>query len=117
MSGQMLTTSITVYGWVVPRGTSSGVTFPVLNQQNQEVDVTNWTCQAMVLSEPDGFILHTFEGGNLTLSVTGVHLQFPVEVTNAITWKRGWFRVLLASPMYPAIVSKIVHGPVTVTDL
>lgn len=87
----------TDYVWRVEQGEREPLDIPVLDNDEPR-DVTGWTIDAVIKTEPGGEVLHTFTPEQITVVSNVVTLTVPGPVSAAWTWTIGWWRVKITPP-------------------
>lgn len=107
------------YAWRIRQGRRERLLIPVVDAAGANFSITGWTIDAKIKTRPGGTVLHTVPPGDLELSGDGFTLTLiiPAPVSEAWTWRTGWYRVKVTDPASdPAdpTVERPIEGPVTV---
>lgn len=91
---------------LIPQGVNHSLTWPVLDVSGDPLDWTGWSAraQARASDQPGAVLRETWSSapdageGTITLTGDGLSLLFTPTMTNAWTWPRADFDILLTSP-------------------
>lgn len=111
-----LTSDVREYDWHVRQATRERLIIPILGEN---VDITDWTVDAKIKTQPGGAVLYTWPTGDIAVAAQEVTLTIPAPVSAAWTWGTSWYRVKLIDPDSPAdnpAVSRVLQGAI-VLDL
>jgi hypothetical protein len=87
----------TEFVWRVEQGEREILEIPVLDN-GAPLDVTGWTIDAMVKTEPGGEVLHTFPAERIDVAGHVVTLTVPGPVSASWSWTVAWWRVVITEP-------------------
>lgn len=110
-----LSSNITTYNWRVQQAARERLIIPILEPDGSPKDVTGYTVDAKIKTEPGGAVLYTWPAGDVDVDGTGVALTIPAAVSALWTWHAGWYRVKLTDPASPAedpAVSRVLQGAI-----
>jgi len=101
----------------IEQGSDWALTFPVLDSEDEPVDVSAWSARAQVRARAeDATILHdwtsTSPTGGIKLGLQGITLSVTAAQSSAWTWRRGVWDLELVDP--DGVVTRIAKGRVHV---
>jgi hypothetical protein len=85
------------YVWTVEQGERERISFPVTRNGSPQ-DLTGWTIDAKIKTEPGGAVLHVFPQNMINVDGDTIELTVPAPVSTAWTWTVGWWRVVITAP-------------------
>lgn len=101
------------YAWRVEQGEREQLEIPVLDNGVPR-DLTGWTIDAVIKTEPGGTVLYTFPAAQIVVDEHLIRLIVPGPVSAAWTWSVGWWRVLITAPDPDPVdpeTYRVVKGP------
>ena len=109
----------TYFAWRIEQGEKETLIIPVLDAANTAFAIPGWTVDAKIKTRPGGDILYTWpaEYAEVTGADLFVTLTIPAPVSEAWTFRNGWFRVKVSDPnsdLDNPTVERILLGPFVV---
>lgn len=101
----------------IPQGTTWGVSWPVVDQSGNPVDLTGWSARSQVRPYVESEqVLHEFSSaaGDIELSAAHVTLRVSPTESSSWAWRNGVYDVELTSP--DQTVYRVAEGRVTVSS-
>lgn len=97
-----MTSSIdtTYFCWRVEQGEKETLIIPVLDAENSPFSISGWVVDAQIKTRSGGETLYTWpaEYAQVTDGDTAVTLTIPGPVSEAWTFRTGWYRVVVTDP-------------------
>jgi hypothetical protein len=103
------------YTWRVKQAAQERLVIPILDINGTPKDVTGYTVDAKIKTEPGGVVLYTWPTGDVVIDGDEVELTIPAPVSATWTWHTGWYRVKLTDPASPAedpAVARVLQGAI-----
>jgi hypothetical protein len=103
----------TEYAWRVEQGERERLEIPVLDNGTPR-DVTGWTVDAQIKTEPGGTVLYTFPASGIAIAGHLITLTVPAPVSAAWTWTVAWWRVVITEPNPDPLnpdSQRVIKGP------
>jgi hypothetical protein len=90
----------TYFSWRVEQGEKETLIIPVYDESNSLFFITGWTIDAKIKTRAGGDVLYTWpdEYAQITSGGAFVTLTIPAPVSEAWTFRNGWFRVVVSDP-------------------
>ncbi len=110
-----LSSDVREYPWRVRQGAQERLIIPILDVTGAPKDVTGYTVDAKIKTEPGGAVLYTWPADLVDIDGDEVALSIPAPVSALWTWHTGWYRVKLTDPASPAedpSVSRVLQGAI-----
>jgi hypothetical protein len=109
----------TYFSWRVEQGEKETLVIPVLDEDNEAFPIPGWVVDAQIKTRAGGDILYTWpaEYAQVTDGDTSVTLTIPGPVSEAWTFRTGWYRVVVTDPgsdLDNPTSERILQGPFVV---
>jgi hypothetical protein len=90
----------TYFAWRIEQGEKETLIIPVLDDSNSLFPIPGWTVDAQVKTRAGGDTLYEWppEYAQVTNGDAFVTLTIPAPVSDAWTFRTGWFRVVVTDP-------------------
>lgn len=103
------------FTWRVRQAAQERLVIPILDADGAPKDVTGWTVDAKIKTQPGGTVLYTWPVDDVEIDGSDVELNIPAPVSATWTWGTSWYRVKLVAPnpsVDDPIVSRVLQGAI-----
>lgn len=109
----------TTWSWRIEAGEQEVLVIPVLDEDDAPFSIAGWTVDAQIKTRAGGETLYTWpaEFAQVTGGDTSVTLTIPGPVSEAWTFRTGWYRVVVSDPgsdVDNPTAERILQGPFVV---
>jgi hypothetical protein len=110
-----LSSDVGTYSWRVRQGARERLVIPTLNSDGSPKDITGFTVDAKIKTEPGGVVLYTWPAEDVDILGAELQLTIPAPTSALWTWHAGWYRVKVTDPASPAedpAVTRLLQGAI-----
>lgn len=101
----------------INQGEAWSVTFPVIDANNNPMNVTGWTAKAQIRGAPGETVLYEWSAANSNITVSGTTVT--ISLTGAVSAAWTWIGINAEYDLYVTNLSgqpyRIAQGPVIVS--